>query len=170
MKIYDSSAEEQASAHLAQLGFVRCNTTFEQTFIDASSCPFRARPDFYHESAGLYVEYKPCKLNSRATKAIADNALAHAQAWAYDAYNHIKHGWSNSLFKQAAVQNVLTPQNFVVVFGTLPELKAARKYARYGVVFCTLGSLRTYVAYAKLRKIGIPVSFMLSYSEHSFCI
>lgn len=170
MKIYDSSAEEQASAHLAKLGFVRCNTTFEHTFMDASSCTFRACPDFYNECAGLYVEYKPCKLNSRGTKAIADNALAHAQSWAYNAYNHIKHGWSNSLFKQAAVQKVLTPQNFIVVFDTLPELKAAKKYARHGVVFCTLDSLRSYVAYVRLCKLGLNINFNLRYDNLWFTV
>jgi hypothetical protein len=170
MKLYDSSAEALAAARLAELGFVRCNARLEQTFMDRSSQPFNACPDFYNKSADLYMEYKPCKLNSRGSQAIANRALGHAEKWGSSPYNKILHSWSNSLFKQAAVQDVLTPQNFVVVFDTLPELKAAKKYARHGLVFCTLASLRTYVGYAKLQKAGVAIGFKLPIGQDAFTI
>lgn len=165
---HDSKAESRASSIFSRLGAIPCNTQFDAIFVDKRDEEFRARPDFYHPQSGVFIEYKPCTLNSVTSKSASRNKLA-AQARYRGGqptkFDQLRYGWNQSKVKQAIVQAKLTPQNFIVVFDKKPVFSDAKAYAQKGVTFCTLNSLPSYLAYAHFRKLGLPVSFTLPYDE-----
>ena len=162
---FDSTAEKDAAPAFAALGAIRCNSPFDITFEDKLGETFTACPDFYHEQFGMYLEYKPCDLNTTTSKKSARNALAaKVKKAAYDhrevsTYDKISSSWSNSLYKHAIVQKELNHYNFVVVLQKPPTLKDAENFAKRGLTWCTLASLPSYMAFAHFHNRGISAGF-----------
>lgn len=155
---FDSKAEQKANAIFEAIGAHRYDSKFDPVFHDCEGTPFRAKSDFWHSQSGTYIEYKPCKLNKKRSKRTADND--HANRVARGARNaHVAASWSNSVNKQAIVQSTLGHYNFVVCFDKSPSPEEAEYYAKKGVIWCTLASLRNYLAFTHFRKRGLSIGF-----------
>lgn len=164
---YDSKAEAKVSFRFAELGCFPCKTKFQQTFKDADGTEFRACPDFYHAGSSLYLEFKAHTLNSRTTKTIADKRVAEKLEYkgVLSSFDRLNLQWNHSKAKHAIVQNVLTPQNYVVVFETPPTDVEACAYIKAGIVFIPLSTLPTYLLYVRMLKAGWNISFQLHYVD-----
>lgn len=163
---YDSKAEATASYKLAELGFMRSNDKFTQTFKDAEGTEFRACPDFHHARYGLSLEFKAADLNGVKTKASADKQVADKMEWRggfLTMKDSLDYQWNHSRRKQAIVQTALTPDRFIVCFAKAPPFSEALAYLKAGVVFCTLASLPSYMGYVRLKQRGLAVGFSMSY-------
>lgn len=164
-KPYDSKAEAAASFKLAKLGCLRVNDPFPQTFTDADGTRFTARPDYFNDRCGLWLEFKAAPLNSKTTKATAERAETRARerkGW-LTSWDWINCQWTHSKFKQAIVQRQLSPQNFIVVFDKPPTIAEARNYEKAGIVFVPLSALPSFLLHARLAKAGIKTGFELQY-------
>ncbi len=165
MTIYDSQTEAAVFPEFDRLGCIRASGHYPQTFTDTDGTAFRAKPDFFHPASGLYIEFKAAPLNSKTTKATAERAKASQQARKgfLTGWDWLQCGWNHSKAKQAIVQRVLTPQEFIVVFHQPPTLAEARTYKDAGIVFVPLSALPAYLLYARLAAAGIKTSFLLRY-------
>jgi hypothetical protein len=170
-ELYDSRAEAKASFRFAELGCLAAKDKFDFTFTDAEGTVFAACPDFYHVGADLYIEFKCAELNGTKSKASADRQLRSKEEFRRSRgeslllIDRLKLQWNHATQKHAIVQRQLTTLNYMVVFDKAPDADEASKYIRAGVCFCPLKALPSYLAYARLRKLGWPVSFQLHYED-----
>lgn len=164
---YDSKAEAAASYKLSELGFMRSNDRFSQTFKDSAGTEFRACPDFHHARYGLRLEFKAAGLNGVKTKASADKQIADRVEYRGGTLNmkdRLDFQWNHSKKKQAIVQAALTPDRFIVCFAKPPAFAEALVYLKAGILFCTLASLPSYLGYIRLKQRGLAVAFSESYT------
>jgi len=167
--IHDSAAEAKASFQLAKFGIYRCNDFYPVTFTDSKGQSFPARQDFYGEDLNLSVEVKAADLNPVKNKASSNKQIADKRV--YRSFNNqplllkdwLDFGWHHARRKQCIVQHKLTPQNFIVAFVKPPSIDAARTYTKDRLVFMPLSAIPSYIAYLKLQRRGLAVSFSLSY-------
>jgi hypothetical protein len=85
-------------------------------------------------------------------------------------YDELLHSWSNSAYKQSIVQEKLGYLNFVVCFEKNPTLKEAKFYEKRGIRWCTLTSLRNYLAVMHFQKRGLACSFKLETTEYTYSV
>lgn len=163
--LHDSKTEAKASYRLAELGFLHSNKKFDKTFSDSEGTTFYACPDFHHARYGVYLEWKDSELNGVKTVATSESQIA-GRLLRNGGYLTMKDKldfqWNHSKNKQAIVQAAYTPDRFIVCFAKAPPFSEALAYLKAGVVFCTLSSLPSYLAYVRLKQHGLAVGF----SEH----
>lgn len=170
-ELYDSKAEAAASFRFAELGCFSAKGKFEFTFRDGLGEEFAACPDFYHAGSNLYIEFKCAELNGTRTKASADKQLRSKEEFRCRQgkpllmMDRLKLQWNHSMQKHVIVQGKLTPLNYIVVFDKSPNSNEAYKYITAGLCFCPLKALPSYLAYARLYKLGLPISFQLQYGD-----
>jgi hypothetical protein len=166
---FDSKAEAEAHHIFIQLGATRCTSPFDLIFMDKKGEQFKAKPDYFHAGAGLFIEYKSGSLNSITHVQASRNRLesqAQYRGGEASAFDKLRYGWNQSRYKQAIVQDALSYRNFIVVFKDAPSLEEAEAYKKCGIVFCTLDSLRSYILFAKLRKACLGVGFQFEVDDY----
>jgi len=170
---FDSKAEAMAADKFAKHGATRFDSLFGVDFIDKNGEAFRAKPDFWHQQYDIYIEYKPCELNNKTSKRAAENKM-HSQAMyrggRLTRHDELLHSWSNSAYKQSIVQERLGYLNFVVCFEKNPTFKEAKFYEKRGIRWCTLASLRNYLAVMHFQKRGLAFSFKLETDEYTYSV
>jgi len=165
--LHDSKTEAKASHPLAKLGFYASAKKFSQRFNDSDGTSFGAYDDFFNAKYSVHLEWKDCKLNGVKTKASSLKQLADKAAWRNapnTAKENIDFGWNQAWRKQSIVQTALTPDRFIVCFSKAPPFEEALTYIKAGIVFCTLSSLPSYLAYLHLSQRGLAVGFNLNYT------
>lgn len=166
---YDSKAEAAVSHRLAELGFGRSCSKFSQPFTDSQGTEFHACSDFYHADYGIHLEFKASKLNSIKTKAGSVkrlNSMAVFRRGEPLPSDNLSYGWNHSKHKQAIVQKALSPARLIICFqdSHTPTFAEALEYTKAGILFCTVGTLPTYITALRLRQRGLQVGFIHSYS------
>ncbi len=167
-KIHDSKSEAAASYFYEKFGCIPCNEFLPHTFYDKEGLPMRAIPDFYHVKADLFIEHKAAPLNNITSKRVSNNRLSEKKdrrGGNLLTIDYLKFGFNHSKASKKIIQQVLTPKRYIVVFEKPPTAEEALAYLKAGLVFCPLSALPSYLAYARLSKAGLPVSFQLSYSD-----
>ena len=170
---FDSKAEAIAAGKFAKHGAIRFNSLFGVDFVDKNGDTFRAKPDFWHQQFDIYIEYKPCGLNNKTSRKSAENKMnsqAMYRGGKVTRHDELLHSWSNSAYKHSIVQEKLGYLNFVVCFEKNPTLKEAKSYEKRGIKWCTLMSLRNYLAVMHFQKRGLAFSFKLETDEYTYSV
>lgn len=144
-----SKIEEQARKVLQPLGFIPYEAYLPGEFVDKEGQQFEAKSDFYHPATGIYLEVKDSSLNSKTSKATAESAMARVDPdryWRAKTYYQIQNGWNHAAAKQSAVQHVLTPENFMIVFVNKPDAKTMKLIEKYDIHACDLRHVSRYLS------------------------
>lgn len=174
--IYDSAAESKVASEYAAIGFSRC-TQFDgdPQFVDPAGEVFRAKPDAFNVTTGLYVDQKFAPLNHKKNRATAQRGEAAARA-RFDAgfskaksrtSYQIEHGWNHAVAKQVSVQQGMKPTRYVTCFEAAIEQEDLAYYHAKGLQVCTRKSLPSYNAWAFFSEMGIPCEFRLHSEDGS---
>jgi len=171
---FDSKSEELAAPIFSGLGAVRRDDILPVLFTDDNGKEFRARADFYHPQTDTYLEYKDGRLNSIKSLSSSQNRLETQIKWrrvtSPTRKDQLDFGWNHSLYKQLLVQEGLGFLNFAVIFKAPPTDSDAKRYAKRGLVFCTLKSFRNFSAFVRFRKLGLNISFTLHCDNYTITI
>jgi hypothetical protein len=132
------SPEQIASAVLTPLGFYLVNRTLmPYSFTDKDGETFNAMADFYHPVLDLYVEIKCSHLNGKTSRANAERAYNHVEPekrfGMRKEYYQIRNQWNHAAPKQAIVQSVITPQQFVIAFTKTPDDETVKRIEKQGI-------------------------------------
>jgi hypothetical protein len=132
------SPEQIASTLLIPLGFVLVNNRLmPYSFTDKDGQSFGAMADFYHPVLDLYVEIKCNHLNGKTSKANAELAYNRVEPekrfGRNKTYYQIRHQWNHAAPKQAIVQTVITPQQFVIAFTKTPDDETVKRIEKLGI-------------------------------------
>jgi hypothetical protein len=130
--------EQIASEVLTPLGFNLVNRTLmPYSFTDKDGQAFKAMADFYHPLLDLYVEIKCNHLNGKTSKANAELAYNRIEPekrfGSNKTYYQIRHQWNHAAPKQAIVQSVITPQQFVIAFTKTPDDETVKRIEKQGI-------------------------------------
>jgi len=167
-KSHKSAAEAKASFPLHEQGWLPCEATFPQEFIDSEGTAYRAQPDFYHPGTGFYAEFKACKLNGKSTKRAAIKAMAQVDAdiasglLAPDKrpYRELQNAWHHSI-QSMACKTAQLPKDtpLVLIYETIADLNEERRCARNGVFMLCLENLHCFHGFLEFAALGLDVSF-----------
>lgn len=132
------SPEQIAAAVLTPLGFYLVNRTImPYSFTDKDGETFNAMADFYHPVLDLYVEIKCDHLNGKTSKAKAELAYNRVEPdkrfGKRKAYYQIRNQWNHAAVKQAIVQSVIKPQQFVIAFTKTPDDETVKRIEKQGI-------------------------------------
>jgi hypothetical protein len=171
-----SAAEAKASFHLARFGIVPCDDYYPVTFQDPKAVSFNARSDFIHKASAVWFEFKCSRLNGLKTKANAAKAEARFQEREARGYINnrnrqseiLKASWSNSIEKQSAVINTLTPAKVVLILKDEPDEKEARRLEKKGIFYRSMKTISVFAFFLKLAFLGLDVGFQTS--THAFSV
>jgi hypothetical protein len=130
--------EQLAAAVLTPLGFCLVNRTLmPYSFTDKDGETFNAMADFYHPVLDLYVEIKCNHLNGKTSKANAErafNSIEPAKRFGPSkTYYQIHNQWNHAAPKQAIVQSVIRPQQFVIAFTKTPDDDTLKRIEKQGI-------------------------------------
>lgn len=165
---YDSKAEEKAAKFFEPLGYRRPMDYeyIEANLIDSQGQPFKAKVDFIPlDPLDCTVEYKPCHLNSKTTRAIADttfkNAIYKRRPKQTDSYLEQLHAWSNSAYKHSIQHYSLAPLSHITVFDVWPSYKKIKLYLKLGILFCHISGFTKLNSYCRAAKLGLAISYTM---------
>jgi hypothetical protein len=170
---YDSKAEAAASFKFVALGCIPSKDMLPHVFTDSEGTEFRAKADFYHPASSLFIEYKCAMLNGCKTKSSAEKQLRERQKYrrckgqSLLMKDRLDCQWNHARRKQAIVQRLLTPLNFIVVFDKPPTVSEAVTYFAAGIMFIPMSELPRYLTFTRLAKAGIPVSYRAGYDTEA---
>jgi hypothetical protein len=173
-KNHKSVAEAKASFPLYyQAGWIPCETTFPQEFIDSEGTTYHAQPDFYHPATGFYAEFKACKMNGKGSKRAALAAMAQVDMdiasgfldLAKRPYRELQNAWHHSI-QSVACKTAQLPRDtpLVLIYEKLADLNEERRCARNGVFMLSLENLQSFNGFLVFATLGLDVGF----TRHSF--
>lgn len=164
---YDSKAEARAAKFFESRGYRRPRNYeyIDANLTDSQGQPFNAKVDFIpFDPLDCTVEYKPCHLNSKTTKAIADanfkDAIYRRRPKQTDSYLEQLHAWSNSAYKHSIQHYNLAPLSHITVFDVWPTHKKIKLYLKLGILFCHISEFDILNSYCKAAKLGLALTYI----------
>jgi hypothetical protein len=150
-----SKPEQLAFPVLAKYGFALTQDYLPGIFHDGEDEAFRAKNDFYNSDLDIHVEVKGNSLNNKRCKRTAENAFNNVESWRYQknpTYYQIKYQWNHSAYKQASVQQQLTPARFMIVFTEKPTDETLKLIVDRGIEAYSLDRFSWFMLRWRLRQ------------------
>jgi hypothetical protein len=167
-KTHKSAAEAKASFPLYTQGWLPCETTFPQEFIDSEGTGYRAQPDFYHPATGFYGEFKACKMNGKGSKRAAVAAMAQVDMDIASGfldpdkrpYRELQNAWHHSI-QSVVCKTAQLPRDtpLVLIYETMQDLNEERRCARNGVFMLSLENMHCFNGFLCFASLGLDVGF-----------
>jgi hypothetical protein len=185
-----SKSERAALPILTALGgrpYATFSPYLPTTYLDASDARHTGLPDYLvrRRSLTAFVEWKAGALNNHYTKASSYAALQGEYCGPEQSYNFLsehfwkspyrsgivtgmKHCFNQSLWKVLALQAEKGWRNYIVCFDANPTPANAERYAKAGLVWCTVKTLDQLLLRIELAEAGFPISFIHRTTKYTY--
>jgi hypothetical protein len=167
-KTHKSAAEAKASFPLYRHGWIPCEATFPQEFIDSEGTRYIAQPDFHHPATGFYAEFKAHRMNGVGTKRAAVAAMARLEsdiaqgfvAASKRGFKTLQNQWNHSI-QTMACKSAQLPSNtpLVLIYETEQDINEERRCNRNGVFMLSLDNLQSFNGFLLFASMGLDVQF-----------